>query len=263
MKKIFILLLLLLTSVSSQEITDAWVGIHKFNGTYYDALGNTFSGKGLVNGDYYTVINYRLSDGTIIRQDMTFSDTYGSGRNYDPTPSVALSIGDKEIFKVGSNNDFQNSIPKDMPYIQNIPIGSTLSLAVSDRTNPSATTYGASQINLGINSWGVNGTKTNKNVTQMQNFTIKLTDTTNNNSLNIPLTTKGGGYGIYNDTIKLDFKEGIATINSANLGTNKTYDLKRVIPKRNKPLLKLPVLKMPIIILILSIISILYYYKYE
>ena len=68
-----------------------WLGVYRYNGTYYDPLGNAFEGENVYWNEssyMYTVINYQLDNGEVIRQIIKLNDNVGTT---NPVPTVTLS----------------------------------------------------------------------------------------------------------------------------------------------------------------------------
>ncbi|HIQ39388.1 MAG TPA: hypothetical protein EYH53_05220, partial [Methanothermococcus okinawensis] len=86
-----ILLMPLYVYGEGPKIVKAWLGVYRYNGTYYDPFENTFEGESVYwdgNNYYYTVINYQLDNGEIIRHIIKLND---NGGTTNPAPTVALS----------------------------------------------------------------------------------------------------------------------------------------------------------------------------
>jgi len=115
------------------KIVKAWLGVYRYNGTYYDPLGNTFEGESSYLGpDYeYVVINYQLDNGEIVRQLIKINDNVGTT---NPAPTVVLywtaPDGTKHEIFTQENGNTYNIIP--LPYETEIPVGSVIKIKMND-----------------------------------------------------------------------------------------------------------------------------------
>ena len=136
----------------SLTIERAWLGVFKYNGTYYDPLGNTFEGDDSYQGPhyYYVVINYELSNGEIIRQVIDINDVDGT-TNPAPTALVSWTAPNGTtytIFKADGTNTY-NETP--LPYIVEIEPGSIVEIIMNDNHNDNNYADGYWKINVSKN----------------------------------------------------------------------------------------------------------------
>ena len=101
------------------KIERAWLGVYEYNGTFYDPLGNTFD----VEGDHpvwdytYTVINYQLDNGEIIRQIIKVNNRE---MTLEPVNTGVESWTDE--------NGTIHQINRNLPYETEIPVGSQIDI---------------------------------------------------------------------------------------------------------------------------------------
>ncbi|MBW9221984.1 hypothetical protein KKP97_02940 [Methanothermococcus sp. SCGC AD-155-C09] len=145
---IVIILMPLQVYGENPKVVKAWLGVYRYNGTYYDPLGNTFDGSSSFEGsDYiYTVINYQLSNGDIIRQVIKLNDNLGTT---DPAATTVLYWNDKNW--VVHNLPNQTVINK---YESEIPVGSQIKISMAD--NYAGTAYGNGIWIVHISENGIN-----------------------------------------------------------------------------------------------------------
>jgi len=149
-----ILLMPLQVYGESPKIVKVWIGVFRYNGTYYDPLGNTFEGESSYSGpDYkYTVINYQLDNGVIIRQVIKLNDNRGTT---NPAPTVVLSwtAPDGKTYSVFRQKGRSTYNITPLPYVKEIPVGSQVIVKMND--NYDDDNYADGYWNISISENGI------------------------------------------------------------------------------------------------------------
>jgi len=133
-------------------IERAWLGVFKYNGTYYDPLGNTFEGNNSYQGPhyYYVVINYELSNGEIIRQIIDINDENGT-TNPAPTALVSWTAPNGTKYTIFERNNGNTYNLTQLPYIAEIEPGSIVEIIMNDNYNDNNYADGYWKINVSEN----------------------------------------------------------------------------------------------------------------
>lgn len=198
---ISILLMPLQVYGSSPKIVKAWLGVFRYNGTYYDPLGNTFDGKNSYKGwDYeYVVINYQLDNGEIIRQVIKLNDNLGTT---NPAPTVATSWIDPDgkrhtIFRQDRGNTY-NVTP--LPYITNITPGSLVEIRMNDNYRDDNYADGHWIINISEN--GISFINARQSGGYFHNLSFVFQNLNRSITWEVPMPYKyGGSYERYSSII--------------------------------------------------------------
>ncbi|MBW9221974.1 hypothetical protein KKP97_02885 [Methanothermococcus sp. SCGC AD-155-C09] len=177
------------------KVVKAWLGVYKYNNTYYDPLGNTFDGESSYSGpDYrYAVINYQLDNGVIIRQVIKLNDNKGTT---SPAPTVVLSWTAPNgttysIFRQRERHTY-NITP--LPYITEIPVGSQIKLRMNDNYNDDNYVDGHWDINISENGINFNNTYQNSFYHHNLSFVFQNLNTNSTWELQMPYKEIGSVY---------------------------------------------------------------------
>lgn len=270
-KIIFVLILFSLISTSyAQAIQEVWLGVYKYDknsGVYQDPLGGTFEGDESYTKDtqyYYSVINYVMDDGTVKRQVIKLSDSLGD--TY-PAPTAVLDVEYPDgptdtFFKQTTTGSNTQTVPQtSIPQVVQIPLGSTINLALNDNFNDNDYKDGRFSITISENGeeLTIDRTMTSENPGFFHNNSVIIFDKNTGEFIEIPMTSQVSGSEI-NDTLSIDIKNAVATVkNNLNNATTSTSLYPILNPLRSaKTTIKLPG---PIYANILSVFLIIFIFR--
>ncbi|GBF36942.1 hypothetical protein MHHB_P1172 [Methanofervidicoccus abyssi] len=190
------------------KIVKAWLGVYEYNGTYYDPLGNTFDGDNSYNGpDYiYTVIDYQLDNGDIIRQVIKLNDDDGTT---DPAPTAVLSWTDPDgnthtIFEQSGGNTYNVT---SLPYTTEIPVGSQIKIIMNDNYNDD--NYADGYWDIYISEDGINFSGAHQGGSYYHNLSFVLQNLNRNITWEVQMPYKNSGNEYYSGIIPFNGSEAI------------------------------------------------------
>ncbi|ABR54197.1 hypothetical protein Mevan_0288 [Methanococcus vannielii SB] len=240
---------MLVSVANGQVIQEAWLGIYKYNGTYYDPLGGSFEGNSNYEGQhyYYSVISYVMDDGTTKRQVFKLEDNRGET---SPAPTAVLDVkypnGTTDTyFKQVPAQGSPQTVPQDeLPIVTKIPLGSTISMVLND--NYRDNNYGDGLFLISISEDGSKIDIERKMHIGTPGFfhnnSLILTDRDTGEHIEIKMTYKPSG-GQIDDIISIDVKNAISKLKNNLNGEEFISSLYPVLNplSGNKPILKLPI----------------------
>ena len=216
-----ILLMPLYVYGEGPKIVKVWLGVYRYNGTYYDPLGNTFEGESVYwdrNNYYYTAINYQLDNGEVIRQIIKLNDNRGTS---NPAPTVVTSWtapnGTRyEIFRQENGNTYDVT---PLPYETEVEVGSIIEIKMNDHGEDNNYLDGYWKINISEN--GLNIIEARQSGSHYHNLSFILQNLNRSLTWEIPMPHKNKNGTVYYSGI-IPFNGSDAIIDDISGNSNDT-----------------------------------------